>query len=411
MPNQGITKSVCVLLVSVTIIYQVIQFSPSKLGERRLLSIKLGSEKCQRTYGQPGGKEFSAFGTLIASFPASGMHFTWQSHIEGLKGVTVGDDYDFPTKTLGKRGIMKTQYPHLEGIWSWGDKMDQVVLLVRNPRLAIPSYHTHLYEKHYAHDWETAHKYYKRLFSTRPSVDEWMRWRDYRFHEEVILWKWFVDYWMEGGKQYWMDWDFERNGQLPFDWLDKKDRKTDLHCIYELDCYPKAVLSYELLSDPVTRHFEAEKVATIMEDKLGIEIIAEDTKPCILTEIEKSKSTPDIINKDEREHLKAEYSFTYTQLNEINDMLVGMKGKYGSDKWDDNTAAQDLVMYLDAYIDDLSSCIKSMKNDTSPTPSPNEDNQKNVISWYKSIGRGDRYNKDRIQKMAKVWPSVRHLYN
>eukprot|EP00548_Thalassiothrix_antarctica_P020713 CAMPEP_0194192590 /NCGR_PEP_ID=MMETSP0154-20130528/71327_1 /TAXON_ID=1049557 /ORGANISM="Thalassiothrix antarctica, Strain L6-D1" /LENGTH=74 /DNA_ID=CAMNT_0038916171 /DNA_START=72 /DNA_END=292 /DNA_ORIENTATION=- len=69
------------------------------------------------------------FGTLFASYPAAGMRITWQ-HTQGLTGVKVGDDYWYTGDIVG---LMKTQYPHKEGVWSWGKDMDQVVMVVRNP--------------------------------------------------------------------------------------------------------------------------------------------------------------------------------------------------------------------------------------------------------------------------------------
>ena len=38
------------------------------------------------------GRDFDSFGTLIASYPANGMRFTWQQ-TEGLTGIQVGDDF------------------------------------------------------------------------------------------------------------------------------------------------------------------------------------------------------------------------------------------------------------------------------------------------------------------------------
>lgn len=37
---------------------------------------------------------------------------------------------------------INSSWPHEEGKWSWGKQMDQVLLLIRNPRRAIPSYQT-----------------------------------------------------------------------------------------------------------------------------------------------------------------------------------------------------------------------------------------------------------------------------
>jgi len=211
-----------------------------------------GGGECEWTEAEPLGANYSGAGMLLAAFPGSGTRLVWQ-HAEGLTGVQVGDDFDcFSAEIESMRGIKKTQYPNLEGIWSWGHILDNVVLIVRNPRWAIPSYHTLLSEIHYAHDCETAYKYLHRLFTMRPSVEDWIHWRNYHFHEEVYLWKVFIDYWMEDGKQYWMDYDYKRNGQFPFRWLNESEMKKDAHCIYDLDCIPKAVVAYENLQNNIT---------------------------------------------------------------------------------------------------------------------------------------------------------------
>ena len=69
--------------------------------------------------------------------------------------------------------------------------MDQVLLLIRNPRWALPSYHSLIYEIHYAHDWETAYKYLHQTFVARAPLENWIKWRDYRFEDEINLWCWY----------------------------------------------------------------------------------------------------------------------------------------------------------------------------------------------------------------------------
>ena len=122
------------------------------------------------------------------------MRLTWQ-HAQGLTEIQVHDDFMLSPDHV-KKGLVKTQYPHYEGIWSWGRNMDHVVLVLQNPRWTIPSYHNLLYEIHYAHDWETAYLYKDRLFTLRAPVEDWIRWRDYRFTEEVYLWQQFIHFWM-----------------------------------------------------------------------------------------------------------------------------------------------------------------------------------------------------------------------
>jgi len=316
---------------------------------------------------------------------------------------------------IDRTGIIKTQYPNIEGIWSWGEKMDQVALLIRNPRWAIASYHTVLYEIHYAHDWETAYKYYNRLFSMRPPQSAWIRWRDYKFHDEVFLWKEFIHFWMYNGRQYWMDWDFERNGQWPFRWLEEDEMKQDVHCIYQMDCVPKAVLSYELLRDPVTGPDEANKLAKVVEGKFGLTVIEEEARECIYRETEKWKRLPDMKDRDTTGVFQREYSFTFDQMHEMLEAVIEMRDIYSSGQWVDNVLAQDLVSSFNSYIPEITAEIQDMEDSRVPTPAPNaEQNQerfKELAAWYKSIGKGDRYNKAKVQAMnSGVFHLIQHLY-
>eukprot|EP00548_Thalassiothrix_antarctica_P005977 CAMPEP_0194147334 /NCGR_PEP_ID=MMETSP0152-20130528/23568_1 /TAXON_ID=1049557 /ORGANISM="Thalassiothrix antarctica, Strain L6-D1" /LENGTH=143 /DNA_ID=CAMNT_0038848107 /DNA_START=71 /DNA_END=498 /DNA_ORIENTATION=+ len=90
--------------------------------DRRRISIDYGDGRCQWTNSHPLPADSDPYGTLLASYPASGMRVMWQQ-IEGLTSIRVGDDYQFGGD---KVGIIKTQYPHYEGIWSYGSTLDQV---------------------------------------------------------------------------------------------------------------------------------------------------------------------------------------------------------------------------------------------------------------------------------------------
>ena len=64
------------------------------------------------------------------------------------------DDYNLSDEHNGKRyALYKTQYPHHEGIWSWGKQANQVVLLLQNPRTALVSYQHLLHEIDYGTEW------------------------------------------------------------------------------------------------------------------------------------------------------------------------------------------------------------------------------------------------------------------
>jgi len=285
-----------------------------------------------------------------------------------------------------------------------------VAYLIRNPRFAIPSYHSMISEIWYAHDCETAISYQDNLFSMQPAVENWTKWRDYRFHEELDLWRWHIDYWMGNGTKYWMDFDYERNGQYPFAWLPEVNKTRDLNCLHQnIDCVPKLVIAYEYITDPILGPAEMNKLAKLLENRVGYSVIEEAARPCIfnatvLNSPHKVDSTRGILNL---------YNFTHPQLKDMNDMIKGVKAKYSSDPWVDSSAAQDLCTYLELYIGDIDQEIIDIEttNQYPPTQAPNEDYTRVLKTWYQSIGRGDRYGKAKVQAMSGYWPKVAHLYD
>lgn len=357
----------------------------------RDLSINLGGGECLWTAAEPLGKRAKVFGTVLSAYPGSGMRLLWQ-HAEGLTGIQVGDDFNLHPNGADRSGIIKTHYPHIEGIWSWKERMSQSVLIVRNPRWALPSYHNLIFEIRYAVDWATAYKFMGRLFKKRPSVEAWIRWRDHRFSEEVLLWKWFIDYWMYGGEQYWMDGDYERTGARPFHWVNGTDRKADPHCIYELECEPKAVLSYELLRDPLTGPKHANKLAQVLDGKMGIDVIDEEARECVWHQTEIHKPDPDNLDRDNTTDTKLEeFDFTYPQMLHLREAVEEMQVKYSSGEWKNSTVAEDLVGYFDMYIEELDNEIELLEANLSPTAAPDPRYQEQIAKWYNRIGRGDRY--------------------
>jgi len=150
-----------------------IDFTLSKrsMKSMRRLSHDYGAGNCEWTGAEKIDLAKNPYGTLFASYPGAGMRLTWQM-TEGASGIQVGDDF-FYSGRIG--GIVKTQYPHPEGIWSYGKNMDQVILLIRNPRWNIPSYHTLLFELEYAHDYVVAYDNVFTAFTRRAPMDNWMK--------------------------------------------------------------------------------------------------------------------------------------------------------------------------------------------------------------------------------------------
>jgi len=405
--------AIVVLLLSIPGLLIDYRFSEN-LNLNRSLSIDLGNGKCEWSGAAKIDVNSDPYGTLFVSYPGSGMRLTWQM-TEGASGVQVGDDFFYSGKTIN--GLVKTQYPHPEGIWSYGKAMDQVILLIRNPRWNIPSYHTLIYELEYAHDYVTAYDNVFTAFSTRAPMDNWLKWRDYRFEDELNLWTWQIDFWMENGTRFWDDLDFERAGQYPFSYFDevKKPWPLDNHCRNDLDCVPKAIISYERLKHPDTGASELRKIVDLIRFKKEMKtILANETMECVWNET--LEHAPQNRNEDrDASGLFAEdYKFTVKQMELILARLTVTKHKYTTGDWVLNPMARDLVVNFHAYIRDVASELASMYVDPPPTRAPVADMyeyRKSQVEWYNSIGKGNKYAKDIVQQMAAYWPTVEDLYN
>jgi len=380
----------------------------------RSLSIDLGNGKCEWKSAEEMDVNSDPYGTLFVSYPGAGMRFTWQM-TEGASGIQVGDDFFYSGKTIN--GIVKTQYPHPEGVWSYGQAMDQVVLLIRNPRWNIPSYHNLIYELDYAHDYVTAYDNVFSAFSTRAPMENWIKWRDYRFEDELNLWAWQIDFWMENGTQFWDDLDFERAGQYPFTYNDefKKPWKLDEHCRNDLDCVPKAVISYESLKDPATGPGELRKIANLLRFKKRMNpTLPDEAIDCVWNET--MHHAPE--NRNEDRDLKGffaeDYKFTIKQMEGILAKLTLMKYVYSTGDWTLNPMARDLVTNFHTYINNVTGELAEMYSDPPATAAPVVDivaHRKEQVEWYNSIGKGNKYAKDIVQQMAAYWPTVKDLYN
>lgn len=383
--------------------------SSSSSTWRRNLSINLGGGKCKWTGGVPVQEGDNVYGTLIASYPASGMRVTWQQ-TAAITGMQVLDD--FFNLHLPKIGIVKTQYPHYEGIWSYGANLQQVILLIRNPRWAMPSYHTLISEIGYAHTWELAYSELPNVFSRRPPVEDWTRWRDYRFSDEIQMWGWHIDYFMENGTKYWFDFDFERNGQYPFRFRNETEKPwpKDLHCSDNIDCVPKAAISYENMIDVMKGPTELRKIASVLRGKPGMNVIDDEAIECIWNETWYMAPEPSNSNRDLNGLPRTEYNFTIDQMYAIEDKLEEYVLKYSSEPWDMNPTAADLVTNFENYLIDVRDERLDMEANPRPTPAPNANYPLEIKEWYSSLGKGNRNDMSKIQGMS-IWDDVKHFYS
>jgi len=375
---------------------------------KRKMWTYLGNGDCEWTGSAPFADDADPYGTLFVGYPASGMRVTWQ-HTEAITGTQLRDDFfalEFP-----KIGLVKTQYPHYEGIWSYGSDLDQTILLIRNPRWAIPSYHTLINEIGYAHSWEVAYEELENVFTRRAPMEDWIRWRDYRINDEIILWGYYIDFYMSDGDKYWMDYDFERNGMLPFRLLNDTDRpwEKDYHCIHDIDCYPKVVISYERLRDANDGPIELTKIASALRGKEGIDVIPEDGIECLWHETWIHTPEPSNDNRDNNGLPREAYTFTIQQLTMIKDKLEEMKIKYSTGSWTNNNNAIALVENFDSYLINVQGELNDLNANPPPTPAPDAGYLLELKKWYNSKGKGNRYDKSKLEGTG-IWDMISGFY-
>lgn len=234
-----------------------------------------------------------------------------------------------------------------------------------------------------------------------------------KFDEEIDLWAWHIDYYMEEGSQYWDNLDFERVGQKPFFFRDDETKPwpKDSHCITDIDCLPKAVVSYEKLRKHGEGPGQLRKMAEALRDKKEMTVIADEAIECVWFETFIHASAPNNDNRDHGSLPRESYHFTLDQLQKIANKLQFMKDKYSSDPWVNVTIAEDLVSAFNDYIAEVGEELLYMQANPQPTPAPNSDYYDELVSWYASVGRGNRYERDKVRQMRGYWPLVAHLYN
>jgi len=309
---------------------------------RRYLSINLGGGNCEWTAPVPfNATEKKATTTLLTSYPGSGKRLCWRV-MEALSGHETGDDWDLSLRGLDTL-FVKTTYPHPEGIWSWDDSMDQVILLIRNPRYAIPSYHTMRHEIDYSDGWDKSFSRTDWTYTMRPPIKVWEEWRDVRFDTEIDLWGWFIDFWMQNGLR-------RNNGS--------NNSTQDPHCKEDMkDCRPKTIIQFEKIidSDESVMIQELEKIGIVLDASLNVPIIANEARPCVYR---------GVVGREEKHFHNSgrnkigptidEKTFTYQQLNIMRSEVIKMKEKYTLPPFENMALAQNLVVILNEYIAELS---------------------------------------------------------
>ena len=219
--------------------------------------------------------------------------------------------------------------------------MDQAILMIRNPRRAMPSYMTMRHELGFSGSWESSFGRKDFVYTERPNVTTWEVWRDTLFEREMDLWGWFIEFWMEGGMR-----RNDGNGQ-PY---------QEENCQTLLDCFPKAVISYENIMDETNGADEMAKLAAVLEghEADGLTLIDSIAYGCMYDEVlnqrEKHNNSEFKLNKHREGISSSEFHFTLPQLRAMEIELQRLYQKYNLET---RATAVDLSTNLQAYIEEV----------------------------------------------------------
>jgi len=363
-------KSLHTIIVScVLIVVRQCSIFLDMFSNFRRLSINLGGGRCKWTPpNYQANKTTPYFKTLIAGYPGGAKRIVY-SQVEGLTGLSVNDEWP-DTTVKPNHPFMKANYPHHEGHWTWDDTMDQVMLVMRNPRHAIIEYHDVLNDINYATSAESAYNMSGNLYRKRAPLDEYLAWRDNRTLNEIHWYGWFIDYWMEAGllrdipsHRLTTTEHFKREAQPgPFVESGRAyevmvgnmtvSPTYDIHCVYDLDCEPVAIISIERLLDPILGPNESNKIAEAIDGKLGMTVIESEARKCVWRELVVNKKG--VRNMLDRTGPQTDtYIFTDVMHQKMIDQLNRLKTKYSASEWSGKATVQDLLSIIDEYITDI----------------------------------------------------------
>lgn len=314
-----------VLMVNVNMVQRA-----RALAENRELAVGFDDGSCSIS---PAANKIespvNATHTVLVSYPGSGKKFTW-TIIEALTDYEVADDWNFSEHLNQNPLTIKSSWPHKEGTWSWTNTMDQSILLVRNPRWAIPSYQTMRFELDYAENWGESFVRIPYVYTERPALVEWENWRDHYFTTEMNKWVDFIDFWMQGGFQ-------------------ESTNTTHDRCLYsDMVCKPVLVIDFDTFyKGSVSTEFT--KLAKALDSLENVELAATGARKCMLESVFLDKSLHNA-NRDGSGPPAEEKGFTVDQLEYMYNVTVDLKDKYSGPPWDEDTVAQDLVTILNSYV-------------------------------------------------------------
>jgi len=324
-PKPKLIAAVCVISVYVAIVNVNLSQKARYIARERELSTDLGGGQCfldppHKSTTDPGGVR-----TLLVGYPGSGKRFTYEV-IEGLTDHRAADDWGF--SGYQNTPIIKTSYPHHEGTWSYGNEMDQTIMVLRNPRWSIPSYHNMKFELNFATNWLESYARLPNLYTERPSVAVWEAWRDENFEIELQHWVDHINFWMKNGT--------------------KRDGSVDEHCQIDLlDCKPKTCVDFDVLYNehPTTEFY---KLGKFLDASENVEVISKQARACILDAVY-DHTAGSAISRNGHGDAPNMKRFTAFQLDAILTELVTMIDMYDDWALAGDTSADDLVTILQGY--------------------------------------------------------------
>lgn len=157
---------------------------------QRRLSVDLGGGACEwqpPEYVIPNNIDF--YKTLVAGFPSCDKRMTF-IQMEALTGWAAVDEWDLYQEGYSNHPFIKSNYPHHEGIWSWGSQVDQVVMVVRNIRRTMVEYHDILWDIATAKNSAVSDA--EVLYKHAPPISSFFMWRDSRVMDEIAWYGWFI---------------------------------------------------------------------------------------------------------------------------------------------------------------------------------------------------------------------------
>lgn len=169
-----------------------------------------------------------------ASYPGSGAQMTHYLY-EALTGLESGDEWLHRGDTYDHVAI-KTHYPSRKHEIEGSRLMQRVILLIRSPMHALPSYHNYLYERENNIPDHT----------TRAPEDSWLKWRDEHFEEELTSWKNHLQFWMT-----------------------------------EHETKDRLVVSYERLVNRKIGPVESTRIANFLGRTEGVQVVPPSQIPCV----------------------------------------------------------------------------------------------------------------------------------